>query len=72
MSCEPERRQGRRAGCAAPSAASSAPTTPISITRAPRVATLRATLAAPPGMLAVRWRAITGTGASGEMRSTEP
>ena len=39
---------------------------------APRVATLRATFAAPPGMAAVRSIAMTGIGASGEMRSTEP
>ena len=33
---------------------------------------LRATFAAPPGIAAVRSIAITGIGASGEMRSTEP
>ena len=39
---------------------------------APSAATLRATLAAPPGRSSMRVIFATGTGASGDMRSTSP
>jgi hypothetical protein len=40
--------------------------------RAPREAMLRATLPAPPILVSLRWTAMTGAGASGEMRDTSP
>ena len=43
-----------------------------SVARAPSVLTLRATLAAPPRRSSSRLTRTTGTGASGEMRSTAP
>jgi hypothetical protein len=45
---------------------------PTAATRAPSAATLRATLAAPPGRSSLRPTLTTGTGASGEMRATSP
>ena len=54
------------------SAGSSSPVTESSVARAPSAATLRATFAAPPGRSSVRAIFTTGTGASGEMRSTSP
>ena len=44
----------------------------MSETRPPSDATLRATLAAPPSRYSSRVNRTTGTGASGEMRSTLP
>ena len=52
--------------------ASSSPTTPTKMQRAPSVAMLRATLPAPPIATSLRFTAITGAGASGEMRATSP
>ena len=46
--------------------------TPTKMQRAPRLATLRATLPAPPITIDSRLTAMTGAGASGEMRSTSP
>ena len=40
--------------------------------RAPSEATLRATLPAPPILVSLRCTAITGAGASGEIRDTSP
>jgi len=51
---------------------SSSPTTPTSTQRAPSETMLRATLPAPPTMVSCRCTAITGVGASGEMRVTLP
>ena len=48
------------------------PMRPTSVARAPSAVILRATLPAPPGMALSRPRENTGTGASGEMRSTLP
>ena len=53
-------------------AASSLPTTVSSVTRAPSILTFNATLAAPPSRSSSRETRTTGTGASGEMRSTAP
>jgi hypothetical protein len=39
---------------------------------APRAAILRATLPAPPILISLRWTAMTGAGASGEIRDTSP
>jgi hypothetical protein len=52
--------------------ASSAPVTDSNVTGAPSAAALRATFAAPPGRSSLRAIRTTGTGASGEMRSTSP
>ena len=52
--------------------ASSSPTRPAKMQRAPRAAMLRATLPAPPTLVSLRWTAMTGAGASGEMRDTSP
>ena len=52
--------------------ASSAPTTDSKPARAPTAVMLRATLAAPPSRSSVVRTRSTGTGASGEMRSTSP
>ncbi len=52
--------------------ASSSPTTPTNRHRAPSAAMLRATLPAPPITTSSRPTAITGAGASGEIRSTSP
>ena len=51
---------------------SSSPTTDSNEVWAPSAAALRATFAAPPGRSSVRAIFTTGTGASGEMRSTSP
>ena len=48
------------------------PTNPTKTHCAPRLATLRATLPAPPITISLRFTAITGAGASGEMRATSP
>jgi len=50
----------------------SRPTIPKSSTSEPSARRLRATLAAPPGLIRLPWIAATGTGASGEIRSTSP
>jgi hypothetical protein len=52
--------------------ASSAPITPTRSGVPPRLATLTATLAAPPGTTDDRRLWTTGTGASGDSRSTVP
>jgi hypothetical protein len=46
--------------------------TDSSVSDAPSAAALRATFAAPPGRSSLRAIFTTGTGASGEMRSTSP
>ena len=51
---------------------SSAPTTPSSTGSAPSALRLAATFAAPPSVKLSRSISTTGTGASGEMRSTRP
>ena len=48
------------------------PTTPTNRQQAPIAATLRATLPAPPISCSWRVTAMTGVGASGEMRDTSP
>ncbi len=53
-------------------AGSSSPTTVSSVVRAPSARTLTATLPAPPRHSSSRLKRTTGTGASGEMRSTAP
>src|SRR5277367_2972202 len=50
----------------------SSPQKPAWVTLTPRPTRFMATLAAPPGELVVRTERSTGTGASGEMRSTSP
>src|SRR5271165_5004632 len=50
----------------------SLPAKPTSVTRAPSWARFMAALAAPPGRSSRRVARTTGTGASGEMRSTSP
>ncbi len=52
--------------------ASSSPISPTKMQRAPREAMLRATLPAPPILVSARWTAMTGAGASGEIRDTSP
>src|SRR6185437_2511909 len=52
--------------------ASSLPTRPTKMQRPPREAILRATLPAPPILVSLRWTAMTGAGASGEIRDTSP
>ena len=52
--------------------ASSSPTRPTKMQRAPSEAILRATLPAPPILVSLRRTAITGAGASGEIRDTSP
>ena len=53
-------------------AGSSSPTTVISITPGPSALTFNATFAAPPRRCSSRVTRTTGTGASGEIRSTSP
>jgi hypothetical protein len=53
-------------------AGSSSPTTVSRVACAPSIFTLSATLAAPPSRSSSRFTRTTGTGASGEMRSTAP
>jgi hypothetical protein len=52
--------------------ASSSPISPTKMQRAPSEAILRATLPAPPILVSLRCTAITGAGASGEIRDTSP
>ena len=52
--------------------ASSLPITPAKSALPPRAVTLRATLAAPPGIKFSRSKSTMGTGASGEIRLTRP
>ena len=52
--------------------ASSSPIRPTKMQRAPSEAMLRATLPAPPILVSLRWTAMTGAGASGEIRDTSP
>ena len=51
---------------------SSSPIRPTKMQRAPREAILRATLPAPPILVSLRCTAMTGAGASGEIRDTSP
>ena len=51
---------------------SSSPIRPTKMQRAPSEAILRATLPAPPILVSLRWAAMTGAGASGEIRDTSP
>ena len=52
--------------------ASSSPISPTKMQRAPSEAMLRATLPAPPILVSLRRTAMTGAGASGEIRETSP
>ncbi len=52
--------------------ASSSPIRPTKMQRAPSEAMLRATLPAPPILVSLRCTAMTGAGASGEIRDTSP
>ena len=65
-----------RLSCASPAfsfaPASSSPISPTKMQRAPSEAILRATLPAPPISVSLRWTAMTGAGASGEIRDTSP
>ncbi len=54
------------------SCSSSPPPIPVTVTHAPSPARFMATLAAPPGRSFCQVARTTGTGASGEMRSTSP
>ena len=52
--------------------AASSPIRPTKMQRPPSEAMLRATLPAPPILVSLRLTAITGAGASGEIRDTSP
>ena len=67
---QPMRSEASRSRSVLP--ASSRPITPANSAVPPSAVTLRATLAAPPGMRFSRSKSTTGTGASGEIRLTRP
>src|SRR6185437_11852580 len=65
-------RSSRASATASCAAVSSSPISPTKMQAAPREAILRATLPAPPILVSLRWTAMTGAGASGEIRDTSP